>query len=206
MLCAHLLSCCTYVVCLSSQAHNGLLSLFFSFLFCSFFKRAIVCSFCNYLSSNHYYMWIQVKTLFTTFLKLQSNHLQLPNTVHFNLWPSQRASLNLVLLFISEGSSSIQTCNTLKSKDRNKKLLSMSVIPLQILHSLKIACLETEACHLLCMPSYLNLFLLRSWIFLIIEVLMLPWWSLHLSKERILLVLDKGNQTCGNISLNSPPA
>lgn len=166
----------------------------------------MACSFCNHLSSNHFYMWIQVKTLFTTVPKLRSNHLQLPNTVHFYLWPSQRAALNLVLLFNSEGSSSILTCNTLKSKDGNKTLLSVSAIPLQILHSLMIPCLETEACHSLYMPSYLNLFVLLSCILLIIEVLILPWWSLHVSKESILFFLDKGNQTGGSISLNSQPA
>lgn len=46
-------------------------------------------------------------------------------------------------------------------------ILSLSVIPLHIPHSLKIPCLETEACRLLYMPSYLNLFLLQSCIFLI---------------------------------------
>lgn len=35
-------------------------------------------------------------------------------------------------------------------------ILSLSVIPLHIPHSLKIPCLETEACHLLYMPSYLK--------------------------------------------------
>lgn len=42
-------------------------------------------------------MWIQVKTFSTTFLKLQSNRLQHANTLHFDLQPSQRAALNLVL-------------------------------------------------------------------------------------------------------------
>jgi len=85
-------------------------------------------------------------------------------------------------------------------------LLSLSVITLHILDSFNIPCLETEASHLLSMLSYINPFLLCFWIFLIIEDLMLPWRSLHVSKESILLSLDKGNQTCGNITLNSQPA
>lgn len=189
------------MVCLSSQGQNRLI--FFLVLFI-FFKGQWSVVFVIILVLITFICGFKLKHFSLPFLSYEQS--QLPNTVHFYLWPSQREALNLVLLFISEGSSSILTWNALKSKDGNKMLLSVTVIPLQILYSLKIPCLGTEECNLLCMTSYLSLLILCFWIFLITEVLMIPWFPLHVSKDIILFFLDKGNQTYDSISLNSQPA
>lgn len=151
MFVAHLLCILEFVF---SHKHT-IDSCAYSLLFlCSFFQGQLSLVFVIMLVLFTFPCGFRLKTLFSSFLKLWNDHLQLSNTVHFCLWPAQRAALNLVLLFISEGSSSILTCNTLKSKDGDKSLLSVSVIPLQILHSLKIPCLEIGAvihcrCHLI---------------------------------------------------------
>lgn len=141
MFVAHLLCVLGFLFSQTDNRQLCLLSALFSF----FFQGQLSVVFVIILVLFTFPCGFRLKTLFTTFLKLWSNHSQLPNTVHFYLWPAHRAALNLVLLFTSEGSSSILTCNTLKSKDGDKTRLSVSVIPFQILHSLKIPCLGVGA-------------------------------------------------------------
>lgn len=169
MFVAHLLCILEFFI---SHKHTIDSCVYFLFFFHSFLRGQLSVVFVIILVLFTFPCGFRLKTLFTIFLKLWSNHLQLSNTVHFYLWPAQRTALNLVLLCISEGSSSILTSNTLKSKDGDKTLLSVSVIPLQILHSLKISCLEIG--NSLYVPSDLKLFVTHSCVFLAIEVLILP--------------------------------
>lgn len=154
-LCMLMLMVCVLCILEFAFSHKHTIDrcVYFLLFFCSFFQGQLSVVFVIILVLFTFPCGFGLKSLFTTFLKLWRDHLQLPNTVHFYLWPAQRTALNLVL-FISEGSSSILTCNTLESNDGDKTLLSGSIIPLQILHSLKIPCLEIGAvihfmCHLI---------------------------------------------------------